>query len=101
MKNIDISNINLDNSINNEEEKTITNYNNKNCATYLENENIIKCINIFKEKQNIFIKGEIPDKIVNISFLIILKHENLLKKFVDYTEKLIKNLKILMLLIIQ
>ena len=91
MKNIDISNTNLDNSVNNEEEKTITNYNNKNCATYLENENIIKCINIFKEKQNIFIKGEIPDKIVNISFLIILKHENLLKKFVDYTEKLIKN----------
>ena len=80
-----------DNNINNEEEKTITNYNNKNCATYLDNENIIKCINIFKEKQNIFIKGDIPDKIVNISFLIILKHENLLSKFVDYTEKLVKD----------
>ena len=76
--------------INDEEEKTITKYNNKNCTTYLDNENIIKCINIFKEKQNIFIKGEIPDKIVNIAFLIILKHENLLTKFIDYTEKIIK-----------
>ena len=74
----------------NEDEKNITKYS-KNCLTYLENENIIKCINIFKEKQNIFIKGDIPDKIVNISFLIILKHENLLNKFIDYAEKLIKN----------
>ena len=76
--------------LNDEEEKNITEYNNKNCATYLDNENIIKCINIFKEKQNIFIKGEIPDKIVNIAFLIILKHENLFSKFIDYTEKIIK-----------
>ena len=74
-----------------EEEKTITEFNNKNCSTYLENENFIKCINIFKEKQNIFIKGDFPDKIVNISFLIILKHENLLSKFNEYAEKLVKN----------
>ena len=77
--------------INSEDEKTITKYNNESCSTYLENENIIKCINIYKEKQNIFIRGEIPDKIVNISFLIILKHENLLSKFISYSEKLVKD----------
>ena len=81
----------LNKSTKNEDEKTITKYNNENCATYLENEYIIKCINIFKEKQNIFIRGEIPDKIVNISFLIILKHENLLSDFINHSEKLVKN----------
>ena len=81
----------LNKSTKNEDEKTITKYNNENCATYLENEYIIKCINIFKEKQNIFIRGEIPDKIVNISFLIILKHENLLSDFIKHSEKLVKN----------
>ena len=75
----------------NEDEKAITKYNNESCSTYLENEYIIKCINIFKEKQNIFIRGEIPDKIVNISFLIILKHENLLSNFIKHSEKLVKN----------
>ena len=28
---------------------------------------------------------------MNIAFLIILKHENLLSKFIDYAAKLIKN----------
>ena len=89
--NLTISKKNSDINIINEDEKTITQYNNKSCSTYLDNENIIKCINIFKEKQNIFIRGDIPDKIVNISFLIILKHENLLNKFIDFAEKLVKN----------
>ena len=80
----------INESIINEDEKAITKYNNESCSTYLKNETFINCINIFKEKQNIFIKGEIPDKIVNISFLIILKHENLLSKFMKHSDKLIK-----------
>ena len=81
----------IQDDIKNEDEMTITKFNNESCSTYLENENIIKCINIFKDKQNIFIRGEIPDKIVNLSFLIILKHENLLSKFIKYAEKLVKD----------
>ena len=74
-----------------EEDLNITKFNNESCSTYLENKNFIQCINIFKEKQNIFIRGEVPDKIVNISFLVILKHENLLPKFMKYTEQIIKD----------
>ena len=86
-----INNLPDKDKISNEKEdithQTITEYNSANCKKYLENNNIIKCINYYKEKQNIFIKGEIPDKIVNISFLTILKHENLLISFMDYCKK--------------
>ena len=72
-----------------EEEINIRKLNNESCSTFLGNEIFNKCIDIFKEKQNIFIRGELPDKIVNISFLVILKHENLLPKFMKYAEELV------------